>query len=204
MTTPRDLLIVTMDAESGPPVEQGDLSLALAGAELIDLLGAGAVVLEGGHIVPGDRRTVDDRLLGEAASSVPRQAPYDSLADWLWHRGRDLAAAYLLALEGDGEIARQRRRGWAFFKPGRLTLVDSSARRRAAERLASDEPVLVALAAALGIRGGRTGDLSRAAGDTAAAVVGAVDDAVRELAAERERRARRRNDAAVDNVQRGY
>jgi len=31
MTTPRDLLMVAMDLESGRPSEQGDLSLALAG-----------------------------------------------------------------------------------------------------------------------------------------------------------------------------
>jgi len=38
MTTPRHLLMVAMDLESGRSSEQGDLSLALAGAEVIDLL----------------------------------------------------------------------------------------------------------------------------------------------------------------------
>ncbi len=53
MTTPRDLLIVSLDVPSAHPVGQGDLSLALAGAELVDLLRAGALVLDGDRIVPG-------------------------------------------------------------------------------------------------------------------------------------------------------
>jgi Golgi phosphoprotein 3 (GPP34) len=52
MTTPRDLLMVAMDMEPGRPPEQGDLSLALAGAELIDLLGVQAIRLDGERIVP--------------------------------------------------------------------------------------------------------------------------------------------------------
>ncbi|MGW7367324.1 GPP34 family phosphoprotein, partial [Streptomyces sp. NPDC054841] len=68
MTTPRDLLIVAMDMNAEPPPEQGDLSLALAGAEVIDLLDARAVELDGDRIVPGYRPAIADRLLDEAAS----------------------------------------------------------------------------------------------------------------------------------------
>ncbi|MET8680213.1 GPP34 family phosphoprotein, partial [Streptomyces sp. NPDC004647] len=53
MTTPRDLLIVATDMASSRPVERGALSLALAGAEAIDLLDAQAIGLDGDHIVPG-------------------------------------------------------------------------------------------------------------------------------------------------------
>ena len=37
MTTAKDLFIIAMDSGQEPAVGQGDLSLALAGAELIDL-----------------------------------------------------------------------------------------------------------------------------------------------------------------------
>ncbi|WP_457757775.1 GPP34 family phosphoprotein [Streptomyces mirabilis] len=47
MTTARDLLITAMDVDPDRPVGQGDLSLALAGAEVIDLLAADAVHLDG-------------------------------------------------------------------------------------------------------------------------------------------------------------
>ncbi|MFE2449883.1 GPP34 family phosphoprotein, partial [Streptomyces sp. NPDC059426] len=53
MTTPRDLLIVTLDVAPMRPLERGDLSLALAGAELIDLLDAEARGIEDDRIVPG-------------------------------------------------------------------------------------------------------------------------------------------------------
>src|SRR3954463_9304337 len=98
MTTPRDLLIVALDAAPGRPVEPGDLSLALAGAEVIDLLGARALTLGGDRIVPGHPSATGDRLLDEAASSPARQVPYESVDDWLWRRGRGLSAAYLAAL----------------------------------------------------------------------------------------------------------
>lgn len=51
MTTPRDLMFVALDPASGLPPGQGELSLGLAGAELIDLVDAGAAELDGDHIV---------------------------------------------------------------------------------------------------------------------------------------------------------
>ncbi len=52
MTTAHDLTIVSLEVPSDYPVERGDLSLALAGAELIDLLEAGAVALDGPLLRP--------------------------------------------------------------------------------------------------------------------------------------------------------
>lgn len=51
MTTPRDLMFVALDPASGLLPGQGELSLGLAGAELIDLVDAGAAELDGDHIV---------------------------------------------------------------------------------------------------------------------------------------------------------
>ncbi|GAB2985606.1 GPP34 family phosphoprotein [Streptomyces pseudoechinosporeus] len=200
MTTPRDLLIIAMDLTASRPLEQGDLSLALAGAELIDLLEAQAITLDGDHIVPSDRRAIADRGLDEAASSLARQSPYESVGDWLWRRGRGLSAAYLAALEAEGQLTRQRRL-WMIFQPAHLVLVDSPARRRAANRWASDEPILTALAAAVGIGDKPTGESPGVADDAVATVLAAVHDAVRSLEAERQRRAI--EEAAFDNVWRG-
>ncbi|MFF1956979.1 GPP34 family phosphoprotein [Streptomyces sp. NPDC058220] len=204
MTTPRDLLIVAMDRASSSPVERGDLSLALAGAEVIDLLGAQAVELDAGDLVPSARRAVADPLLDEAASSLARQAPYESLGDWLWRRGRGLSATYLSALEAEGQLARQRRRRWMLFRTKRVVLVDSPARSQAADRWTADEPVLAALAAAIGIRDESTGDFPSVSDDEVATVLAAVTDALGELADERQRRGRRLDEAAVNNVRRGY
>jgi hypothetical protein len=134
MTTPRDLLIVTMDMASGSPPERGDLSLALAGAEAIDLLGAQAIRLDGDHIVPSNGQAIADRLLDEAASLLARQAPYESVGDWLWRRGRDLFSSYLAALEAEGQVTRQHLR-WRLFRTGRTVLVDSPARREGRQAL---------------------------------------------------------------------
>jgi len=207
MTTPRDLLIVTMDAEPSRPVERGDLSLALAGAELIDLLGAQEAGLDGERIVPGPAGAPADPLLHQAASALVREAPYESIGDWLWRRGRGLSDAYLSALEADGQLVRQRNRRWKVFRTRELALVDTDARRNAANRGRSDEPVLAALTEAIGIRdqgGEEGGEAPKVPDDAVARVLAALDDALAELAAERQRRDRRRDEAAVDNVRRGY
>ncbi|MFI1487096.1 GPP34 family phosphoprotein [Streptomyces sp. NPDC020747] len=216
MTTPRDLLIVAMDGESGRPADRGSLSLALAGAEVIDLLGARAVELDGDRIVPGGPPALDDPLLRAAESALTRQEPYESVEDWLWRRGRDLSSAYLTAFETEGQLTRQRRR-LVSFRAGDVALVDSPARRGAVDRWESHEPVLVALATAAGLYGEpldeaaetdedspNTPDSSNApdiADDEVATVLAAVNDAVMELEAVRQRRSI--EDAAFDNIWRG-
>ncbi|MFJ1843669.1 MULTISPECIES: GPP34 family phosphoprotein [unclassified Streptomyces] len=201
MTTPRDLLIAAMDMSNRRPVEQGNLSLALAGAEVIDLLGAEAIRLDGDRIVPGHPPAMADRLLDEAVASLVREAPYETLDDWLWRRGRGLAAAYLDALEAEGQLTRQRHSRWIPSLTSQMVLADSPDRREAADRWASDEPVLAALAAAVGIRDRPTGDFPGVADDAVETVLAAVDDALRDLEFQRQRRAI--DEAAFDNIWRG-
>ncbi|MFD7262338.1 GPP34 family phosphoprotein [Streptomyces sp. NPDC059874] len=188
MTTARDLFTVALEPRPERAVGQGDLSLSLAGAELIDLLRAQAIDLDGDLIVPGPQPALDDRLLGAAASTLVRQVPYEHVEDWLWRRGRDLAAAYQSAFEEDGLLARARR-GRLNFGPERMELVDTPARRLARSRWEEDEPVLGALASAIGIRRGE-GPRDDAGSDAEAVttVLAAVNDAVMELEAVRQRR----------------
>jgi hypothetical protein len=200
MTTPRDLLIVALDVVPSRPLEPGDLSLALAGAELIDLIDAEAVTLDGDRIVPSGPWTPVDRLLDEAASALVRETPYESVEDWLWRRGHGLSSAYLAVLESDGHVARQRGR-WIPVRTARTALVDSPARRHAADRWTSGEPVLAVLAAAVGIHDKPTEDTEDLAGEAVITVLATVSDAVMELEAVRQRRAI--EDAAFDNIWRG-
>lgn len=213
MTTAKDLFIIAMDPRPEHSVGQGDLSLALAGAELIDLIDAGAITVDDDAIVPGEPSTYDDRLLGEASALLTRQPPHERIEDWLWRRGRDLAAAYQAALEEDGELTR-RRSGRLSFGPERVEPVDTPARRAAAERRERGEPVLTALASAVGVGNGRPDDEAGGSGhrtgrpedeagrsedeagagepgfddEAVTAVVTAVHDAVMELEAVRQRR----------------
>jgi Golgi phosphoprotein 3 (GPP34) len=186
--------------ESGRPPDQGDLSLALAGAEVIDLLDVRAIRLDGERIVPAYRPATGDRLLDEAASSLVRQEPYESVGDWLWRRGRGVFSSYLAALEAEGQVTRPHRR-WGFFQTGRTMLVDSPAHRAAAKRWTSGEAVLAALAAAVGIHGERTADSPGIADDAVATVLAAVNAAVMELGLVRQRLAIEGD--AFDNIWRG-
>ncbi|SEE66658.1 Golgi phosphoprotein 3 (GPP34) [Streptomyces sp. 3213] len=200
MSTPRDLLIVAMDVAPDRPVESGDLSLALAGAEVVDLLAAEAVALDGELIVPNLQVPLPDGLLDEAASALVREAPYESVEDWVWRRGRGLSSAYLAALEKEGLVARQRGH-WIPVRRGRAALVDSPARSRAADRWATGEPVLAQLAAAVGIREVSDEDSAKVTDEALDTVLATVHDAVTELEAVRQRKSV--EDAAYDNVWRG-
>ncbi|MFJ4841364.1 GPP34 family phosphoprotein [Streptomyces sp. NPDC088746] len=200
MTTAKDLFIITMDPRPEHAVGQGDLSLALAGAELIDLIGAGAVSVDGDRIVPGEPRTPDDALLGDAAAGLTRQPPYERIDDWLWRRGQDLSAAYQAGLEKDGELTR-RRSGRSPFGSERVEPADTPGRRRAAGRRDAGEPVLAALASAVGIDGGRSDDEPGLDDEAVTTVVAAVHDAVMELEAVRQRRTI--ENAAFANLWRG-
>lgn len=203
MSTARDLLIVALDVPSGRPVEQGDLSLALAGAELVDLIDAEAVTLDDVRIVPGLQPATGDRLLDAAEAALTRQAPYESVEDWLWRRGRGLAAAYADDLQERGRPATGARHHWLPWRGGGDTPADAPAdspeRRHATDRWTSREPVLVGLAAALGIPEGAPEQAPEdLPGDAVVTVLAAVNDALTELEAVRQRR--RIEEDAFDNV----
>lgn len=215
MTTPRDLLFVAMDMPSDRLLDRGDLSLALAGAELIDLLGAGAVALHGNHLTPQPQaepgagtepahgtRTADP-LLDEALALLTSLAEPELLDEWLWRRGRGLPGVYLTAFEAQGWLVRDGHRRWGVFPAGRLVLAESPERRRADRRWAADEPVLTLLAGAIGLTRDEIPDVPtpRSPADI---VLDAVGHAVTELADERHRRARRGEKANATYRSRGY
>ncbi|MEU7102075.1 GPP34 family phosphoprotein [Streptomyces longwoodensis] len=200
MTTAQDLLIVALDEPSSRPVAQGDLSLALAGAEVLDLLDAGALSLDGDRLVPFGERPTGDPMLDEASASLVREEPYETVEDWLWRRGNGLAARYATALEAEGRGAGAPRRLLPRLG-GRTERADSAARHRAGERWAVREPVLATLAATLGIQEAPVGapdDADPAEGDALTLVSATVEDALTELEAVRQRR--RIEDDAFANV----
>ncbi|WP_327592589.1 GPP34 family phosphoprotein [Streptomyces chartreusis] len=204
MNTARDLAIVTLDTASDHTVEQGDLSLALAAAEMFDLLDAHALVLDGDLVTPSAQAPTGDRLLDEAAAALVRQEPYESVEDWLWRRGRGLSAAYVEDLERVGLTARAPGPRFA-LRAAPSVPVDSAARRQADERWTSGEPVLAALGTAAGIRdesGEDAEEAEKLTDETVTTVLAALGNAVMELEAVRQRRAI--EDAAFDNVWRGY
>ncbi|MFF8381247.1 GPP34 family phosphoprotein [Streptomyces sp. NPDC015661] len=197
MTTARDLALIALGLPPGQGVEQGDLSLALAGAEAIDLLESGAATLEGDRIVPDTQVVTGDRMLDQAVASLGRREPYETVEHWLWRRGRELAAAYADDLGQDGLLAHPRRHGF-HLRSGRTAPTDSPTRARAEERRASGEPVLAALMAAARIGDALPEACDSLTGESVTTVVAAVGDAVTQLEAVRLRRDI--EDAAFDNM----
>ncbi|MFF3017190.1 GPP34 family phosphoprotein [Streptomyces sp. NPDC057939] len=197
MSTAKDLFIIAMEERPGSGVGQGDLSLALAGAELLDLLAVQAASLDGDLIVPGGQDAPHDELVAEALSALIRQVPYERVEEWLWRRGRELSAAYQAALEEAGQLTRGRR-ALLPFGNDRLEVAESPTRRRARSRWEGGEPNLIALAAAVGISASRSEDgsdhvnesvfLEGEENEAVMTVLASVNDAVMELEAVRQRR----------------
>jgi len=170
------------------------LSLALAGAEAIDLLENGALNLDGDRMVLGPRVATGDRLLDQADASLTRREPYETVDDWLWRRGSELAAAYGDDLERVGLVTHPRGHGFRLRSAG-IVLADSRERRSAEERRVSGEPVLAALPAAAGIGADPAEARESRIGDTVMTVLVAVGDAAggrTTATGRRERRVRQR------------
>ncbi|MEU6337539.1 GPP34 family phosphoprotein [Streptomyces cellulosae] len=199
MSTARDLALVAADPRDRTVVEQGDLSLALAGAELIDLLDAEALTLDGTLLVPAGPAPAGDPLLSEAAQWLADGGPGETVDDWLWRRGRDLAGRYRTVLEEEG-LVEPERRSRNPLRRQRTAPADPTAARAAGERRSSGDPVLGALAAAVGLTG-QGGEASDGLDDEQTTVLAAVLQAVTELAGERQRRTIEA--AAFDNIWRG-
>jgi hypothetical protein len=217
MTTAHDLVLVALGMPTGELVSQGDLSLALAGAEAVDLVRSGALRVDGDRMVPGPRTVFDDPLLDQADASLARAEPYETVDEWLWRRADDLAPAYTDALRRAGLVVHPRGHGFRSLS-GRTVLADSPARRAAEQRRTSGEPVLAGLLAASGIEGsGISADSGHGDSETdeepsgtgdgpldgaVTTVLAAVGDAVAQLEAMRLRRDVEKT--AFDNVWRGW
>lgn len=198
MTTAHDLALIALGLPPERSVEQGDLSLALAGAEAVDLLDSGALTLDGDRMVPAAPVASGDPLLDQADAALLRREPYETVDAWLWRRGDGLAAAYVADLRRAGPLTRPS--GHRFrLRSAASAWADSPARRAAEERKAAGEPVLTALLAAAGMGEEPSSDLAGSSlGDAVTTVVAAVGDAVA-----RREALRLRHDvehAAFDNV----
>ncbi|MFE3904834.1 GPP34 family phosphoprotein [Streptomyces sp. NPDC059153] len=201
MTTAQDLALIALGLPPDRTVEQSGLSLALAGAEAVDLLESGALTLDGDRMVPGPRVATGDRLLDEALASLVRRGErYETVDGWLWRRGGELAAAYVEDLEKAGLVAHPR--GHVFRRrSARAVPADSPEHVRAEERRTSGEPVLAALLAALGLGDEPSPAREHLIGDAVTTVLAAVGGAVTELEAAQLRRDV--ESAAFDNMWRG-
>ncbi|MEU5518442.1 GPP34 family phosphoprotein [Streptomyces griseoaurantiacus] len=201
MATAQALSALAFAPGADPAIEQGDLSLALAGAELIDLLGLGAVRLAGARILPVAPARTEDSMLVEAASEVVQDDSHETVESWLWRRGNGLAARYRAAL-GAGGSAAPAHSSRNPFRRARPVSVDPRVLGEATERLETGDPVLAGLAASAGVRAAPPDEALTGLGADETVVLAEVHQAVTRLAGERQRRSIEQD--AFDNVWRGY
>ncbi|MFB6549821.1 GPP34 family phosphoprotein [Streptomyces sp. NPDC056405] len=215
MNTARDLFVITLEVPSGRPITQGDVSLALAGAELVDLRDAHALRLDGDRIVPlDDHADGTNALTAQASAQLVTEPPYETVEQWLWRRGRGLAGSYADDLAartaGDAQGGLLPR----FLRHFGLTRSQEPPvrpRHEATDRQVPDDSVLAAFAGTLGI--GQAAppvpteptepteptDMTTAdQADDVGLILAVVSDALMELEAERQRRQIEQD--AYDNV----
>ncbi|RSN45370.1 GPP34 family phosphoprotein [Streptomyces sp. WAC 04229] len=180
MGTAQRLSALAVALGGDPRIEEGDLSLALAAAELIDLTEAQAVLLHGDRLLPAAPVGTGSPMLIEAASELVRDAPYETVVDWLWRRGSGLAGRYRAAVAEARHVHRD-----------------------AAEAVRDwNDPVLAHLAAAAGMRPTPPDDTSADLDHEQIAILGEVHQAVTQLAAERQRRSIERG--PFEGILRGF
>ncbi|MEU4011428.1 GPP34 family phosphoprotein [Streptomyces pseudogriseolus] len=200
MATALHLAALAAVRGAAPDFEQGDLSLALAGAELIDLADLHAVVLMRDRIMPAAAPRTENSMLIEAAAEIVRDAPHETVERWLWRRGRDLAARYRVALRATvpEPLARAHRQRLRQAAPA----VGPHVLCSATDRLMVGDPVLTHLAAAAGIAEPPPADALDGLDEDEIAVLADVHQAITQLAAERQRRWVDRG--GFDNLWRGF
>lgn len=180
MATAQRLSALAVVLGGEPRVEQGDLSLALAAAELIDLTEAQAVLLDGDRVLPAAPVRTGCPMLIEAASQVVRDFPYETVVGWLWRRGSGLAGRYRAAAADARHVHRD-----------------------AADAMGDwNDPVLAHLAAAAWMRPTPSDDTAADLDPDQIAILGETHQAVTQLAAERQRRSIERGPS--EGILRGF
>lgn len=155
MNTARDLFVITLEVPSSRPIAQGDVSLVLAGAELVDLRDAHVLRLDGDRIVPlGEHADGTNALTAQASAQLVTEPPYETVEQWLWRRGRGLAGSYAddLAAQTAGDArGGLLPRFLRHFAPNRSQEPSVRPRHEATDRPVLDDTVLAAFAGTLGI-----------------------------------------------------
>ncbi|MER7738319.1 GPP34 family phosphoprotein [Streptomyces sp. NPDC096538] len=195
MTTAHDLAALAAAPGTDPAPDRGDLSLVLAGAELLDLADARAVVLGAERITPVVAPHDVDPMLMEAASEITREPPYETVESWLWRRGAGLAARYGAAVEAAEPYRPPRSHRRPFHRP--RPVVSPLVVRHGVDRLRAGDPLFVGLAAAAGMAEAPA-DVFGSLADDETAVLAAIHQAITQLAAERQRRSAQQG--AFDNI----
>lgn len=118
-----DLVLLSIEPDNGLIGTVGEIRFGLMGAELIQLLARGNVILESGHITPRDPAPSGDAELDQALSSLTGAKRPPSLTEWIGGARYGILDAYLARLAAAGTISSQRRHlvtHWTVTDPGRL------------------------------------------------------------------------------------
>ncbi|MEJ1201638.1 MULTISPECIES: GPP34 family phosphoprotein [unclassified Streptomyces] len=216
MNTARDLFVITLEVPSSRPIAQGDVSLVLAGAELVDLRDAHVLRLDGDRIVPlDDHPDGTDALTAQASAQLVTEPPYETVEQWLWRRGRGLAGSYAddLAARTAGDArGGLLPRFLRHFAPNRSQEPSVRPLHEATDpHQGLDDSVLAAFAGTLGIGEAApppptepteppepTDTTTADQADDVGLILAVVSDALMELEAERQRRQIEQD--AYDNV----
>ncbi|GGW43421.1 GOLPH3/VPS74 family protein [Streptomyces xantholiticus] len=141
VTLGEEIMLLSLDDESGAAKDRQSAGWAVAGAILLDLVMAGRVSVDDGRVEVTDRTTtgtplLDGRLEQLAAWAGRRNKP-PKVTDWLTKDHSKAVSATIDSLRGRGLVAEEQHKVLGLFPVKRYPEADGSTERELRERLAA-------------------------------------------------------------------
>ncbi|MFI9123810.1 GPP34 family phosphoprotein [Streptomyces bikiniensis] len=139
VTLAEEIMLLSLDDESGAAKERQSAAWAVAGGILLDLVLAGRVAVDGGRLRVADRTPTDVPLLDERlrliAEWAGRRKRAPKATEWLTKDCPKAVKATTESLRGRGLVRAEQRRVLGLFPVTRYPEADGSVERELRDRL---------------------------------------------------------------------
>ncbi|MFC7934301.1 GOLPH3/VPS74 family protein [Streptomyces cinereoruber] len=139
VTLAEEIMLLSLDDESGAAKEKQSAAWAVAGGILLDLVLAGRVAVDGGRLRVADRTPTDVPLLDERLRRITEWAGRRSRApkttEWLTKDYAKAVKATTESLRGRGLVRAEQRKVMGLFPVTRYPEADGSVERELRDRL---------------------------------------------------------------------
>ncbi|RSS34087.1 GPP34 family phosphoprotein [Streptomyces sp. WAC08241] len=139
VTLAEEIVLLSLDDESGAAKEKQSAAWAVAGGILLDLVLAGRVTVDGGRLRVADETPTGVPLLDERLRRIAewagRRSGTPKVTEWLTKDCRKAARAATDSLRGRGLVRAERRRVLGIFPVTRYPEADGSVERELRDRL---------------------------------------------------------------------
>ncbi|MFI2213400.1 GPP34 family phosphoprotein [Streptomyces sp. NPDC020141] len=134
-TLGEQLLLLSLDDESGAGRESANVGWAIAGASLVELALAGRITVDGDIVSAIDPSPVGHPSLDAALAAIAGREKPGRAADWIQHLRKDAVAAASAGLVDKGLVREETKKVLGLFPVRRYPEADGSVEAAVRERL---------------------------------------------------------------------